>query len=285
MKSYKHLLDKVISTGEHVPTRATLPSTGQRVGAMSVFGVRFEHWLTDGFPLLTTKRVFFRGVKEELAWMLRGETNSRILEEKGVNIWKGNADKDGELGPIYGKQWRAWEGPTRHVGVDPEEFDQVENLCEDIRMVAKNPEASVGRRLILSAWNVGEIDRMKLPPCHTMCQFSVRPGLHLDCLVTMRSCDLILGFPFNLAQYALLTHLLAKVTGTTAHRLCFSFGDLHIYDNLLEQAQEQMTRETRKLPTLEIRGEVDKSLRNIDTDNILIHGYDPHPALPGEMAV
>jgi len=284
MRSYQRLLEHVISFGDSVPTRATLPSTGQRVGAKSLFCANFGHDLTDGFPLLTTKRVFFRGVKEELAWMLRGETNSRILEEKGVNIWKGNADADGELGPIYGKQWREWTTPVQH----PDQFDfvdQITNLCEDIRMVVKNPEASVGRRLILSAWNVGEIDRMRLPPCHTMAQFSVRPGLHLDCLVTMRSCDLVLGFPFNLAQYALLTHLFAKVTGTTARRLCFSFGDLHIYDNLLEQAKEQMAREPRKLPTLEIRGEVDASLRNIDTDNILIHGYDPHPALPGEMAV
>jgi thymidylate synthase len=234
-------------------------------GTRSLFGERCVYDLTRGFPLLTTKRVFWRGVVEELLWFLKGSTNANALQDKGVHIWDEWAGPDGELGPIYGKQWRDWNG-----------VDQVQALIDGIK---ENPSS---RRHIVSAWNVSDLDQMALPPCHTLFQFYVHDG-YLDCSLYQRSADMFLGVPFNIASYALLTHIIGALTGLKPRRFVHFIGDAHIYSNHTEQVRTQTVRKARPAPRLVINPI--ESLDELTSDHIQLVGYDPHPSIKGAVSV
>ena len=240
-------------------------------GTVSVFGHQMRFDLAQGFPALTTKRIHMRSVVGELLWFLRGETNVEWLHEHGVTIWDEWADAKGELGPIYGYQWRSWPTPDgRHV-------DQVASVIENIR---SNPDS---RRHLVSAWNVSDLDRMALPPCHTMFQFYVAEG-RLSCQLYQRSADVFLGVPFNIASYALLTLMVAQVTDLAPGDFVHTLGDDHLYLNHLEQAREQLSREPRPLPTMTLNPER-RSIDDFEMDDFTLSGYDPHPAIKAPIAV
>jgi len=240
-------------------------------GTISVFGYQFRCALSEGFPLLTTKKLHTRSIVHELLWFLKGETNIAYLRENGVSIWDEWADANGELGPVYGKQWRSWPTPDgRHI-------DQISNLIHQIKT---NPDS---RRLIVSAWNVGEIENMALPPCHLLFQFYVAEG-KLSCQLYQRSADLFLGVPFNIASYALLTHMIAQVCGLQPGDFIHTLGDVHIYTNHMEQVRLQLSREPRPLPKLLLNPEV-KNLFDFRFEDISIADYDPHPAIKAPVAV
>jgi thymidylate synthase len=271
-KQYHDLLKHILDHGVRKDDR-----TG--IGTLSTFGYQMRFDLAKGFPLLTTKKVYWKGVVEELLWFLRGETNIKSLVEKNVHIWDAWADKNGELGPVYGKQWRKWA--TRYTKIsEPEvyyDIDQIANVIEEIK---KTPDS---RRLIVSAWNVDELHKMKLVPCHFAFQFYVANG-KLSCQLYQRSGDIFLGVPFNIASYSLLTHMIAQVCGLEVGEFIHTLGDAHIYVNHFEQVKEQLSREPRTLPMLEL----DKSINNIDhfkSEHIKIVGYDPHPAIKASVAV
>ena len=277
MKQYLDLLRDVRRHGVRKPTRAVLRSTGEKIDALSVFGRQIRFNLTEGFPLVTTKKVAFGAIVHELIWFLRGSTNIAYLKEHGVTIWDEWADEEGNLGPVYGKQWRSWE---THDG---RTIDQIQHLVDGIRAVIADPTASVGRRLIVSAWNPAEIADMALRPCHTLFQFNVTEG-RLSCQLYQRSADLFLGVPFNIASYALLTHLLAHATGLVPGEFIHTFGDAHIYSNHLEQVDLQLGREPLPLPRLQIDGDV-TDLARVERSQIKLVGYRSHPAIAGEVAV
>ncbi len=277
MRQYLELLRDVREHGVRKPTRAVLRSTGEKIDALSVFGRQIRFDLSEGFPLVTTKRTAFGAIVHELIWFLRGSTNIAYLKERGVTIWDEWADERGELGPVYGKQWRSWTAP------DGRSIDQIAALIAGVRAVIADPTASVGRRLIVSAWNPAEVAEMALPPCHTLFQFSVTEG-RLSCQLYQRSADLFLGVPFNIASYALLTHLVAHVTGLAPGEFIHVFGDAHIYTNHLDQVDEQLTRVPMRLPRIEIAPEV-ADLSSIERDQIRLIDYQSHPALRGEVAV
>ncbi|MEM9589939.1 MAG: thymidylate synthase [Pseudomonadota bacterium] len=264
MRQYLDLLSKVRHEGLRKEDR-----TG--TGTLSLFGAQMRFDLNEGFPLMTTKKLHVKSIVHELLWFLQGSTNTRYLKEHGVTIWDEWADKNGDLGPVYGKQWRSW--PTRSGS----EVDQIVALVEGIK---QNPDS---RRHIVSAWNVGEIPNMALPPCHCLFQFYVGDG-RLSCQLYQRSADIFLGVPFNIASYALLTHMVAQVTGLEPGDLVHTFGDVHLYLNHLDQADEQLSREPRARPRLEINPEV-TSLFDFVYDDFKIVGYDPHPAIRAEVAV
>lgn len=274
MKPYHELLRHVIHNGQWVEQRAKL-ADGSRPRCLSVFGTQTRYDLSQGFPLVTTKRVPFHLVAEELFWFLSGSTNVKDLQAKGVHIWDEWAVEDGSLGPIYGKQWRAWDDGDNF-------YDQITNLVRAILDVTRNPHSSFARRLILSAWNVADFNYMALPPCHVLSQFSVRNGL-LSCQMYQRSADLFLGVPFNIASYALLTHLLAHVTELRPGEFIHAIGDAHIYENHMLQVKEQLAREPRPLPTLSIHGP--KDIDALGYEHLSLLGYEPWPALKGEVAV
>lgn len=234
-------------------------------GTRSSFGERCVYDLLKGFPLLTTKKVFWRGIVEELLWFLKGSTNVRPLQDKGVHIWDEWASKDGDLGPIYGKQWRDWSG-----------VDQVKAVIEGIK---NNPQS---RRHIINAWNVAELEEMALPPCHVMFQFYVDRE-YLDCALYQRSADMFLGVPFNVASYALLTHIIAHLTGLTARRFVHFMGDAHIYSNHKDQISMQMKREAKPAPRLVINSL--NSIEELRYEHIQLVGYEPHPAIKGVVSV
>ena len=272
MNTYLALLRDVLENGT-----VKMDRTG--TGTRSVFGRQVRFDLADGFPLLTTKKLHLRSIIHELLWFLRGETNVRSLNEHGVTIWDEWADEDGELGPVYGAQWRRWRAaaPAGSDSTEPVEIDQLARLVDQIRT---EPDS---RRLILSAWNVGELDAMKLPPCHLLFQFNVqREKLH--CAMTMRSCDVFLGLPFNIASYALLTMMMAQVTDLVPGDLIVSLGDTHIYRNHFEQVREQLTREPRPLPTMKLNPAV-KDLFEFAYSDFELEGYDPHPKISAPIAV
>lgn len=264
MRQYLDLLDLIRRTGAVKEDR-----TG--TGTRSLFGHQMRFDLTEGFPLVTTKKVHVKSVIHELLWFLQGSTNVGYLNQNGVTIWDEWADARGELGPVYGRQWRSW--PT----ADGRHIDQISHVVEAIK---KNPDS---RRHIVSAWNVGELDKMALPPCHCLFQFYVADGT-LSCQLYQRSADVFLGVPFNIASYALLTLMVAQVTGLEPGTFVHSFGDVHLYENHIEQADAQLKRAPRPLPRMELNPDI-RSLFDFVYDDFKLVGYDPHPALPAKVAV
>ena len=275
--AYLDLLREVLHHGQRQPTRAKV--RGEFIDALTVFGRQVRYDLRDRFPLFTTKRVAFHSVVHELLWFLRGETNVRSLQAAGVTIWDEWADESGELGPVYGRQWRAWNGP------DGRTFDQIQAILDGLSQLRLDPRASIGRRLILSAWNVADLGKMALPPCHCLAQFHLDGAGRLSCQLYQRSADLFLGVPFNVASYALLTRLIAQVRGLEPGEFIHTLGDAHIYVNHLDQVRRQLERQPRPLPRVTLAQNLDPALQAIRRDQIILEGYDPHPALPGEVAV
>lgn len=257
-------MQHVINEGFHKKDR-----TG--TGTISVFGYQMRFNLDEGFPLVTTKKLHLKSIIHELLWFLKGSTNVAYLQENGVRIWNEWAREDGELGPIYGYQWRSW--PDYHGG----NIDQVKQVIESIQ---KNPDS---RRHLVSAWNVGQIDDMQLPPCHILFQFYVADG-RLSCQLYQRSADIFLGVPFNIASYALLTMMVAQATGLKLGDFIHTLGDAHIYTNHIEQVKLQLTREPRPLPTMTINP-LRKSIDDFVFDDFVLEGYNPHPHIKGDISV
>lgn len=264
MRQYLELL-------RHVRHHGTPKSDRTGTGTLSVFGWQSRYNLADGFPLVTTKKLRLRAIIHELLWFLAGDSNTRYLNEQGVHIWDEWADPEGDLGPIYGVQWRSWPAP------DGRRIDQLQDVLEALQ---NNPDS---RRHIVSAWNVGELDRMKLPPCHALFQFYVADG-RLSCQLYQRSADIFLGVPFNIASYALLTHMVAQVTDLVPGEFIHTLGDAHLYSNHLEQADRQLQRAPLPLPTLRLNADV-RSLFEFQYGDISIEGYDPHPPIKAPIAV
>ncbi|AWP36852.1 thymidylate synthase [Heyndrickxia coagulans] len=264
MKQYLDLCREVLENGVKKDDR-----TG--TGTISVFGHQMRFHLEDGFPLLTTKKLHLKSIIYELLWMLEGDTNVKYLQENGVRIWNEWADENGDLGPVYGQQWRSWQ--TR----DGRTIDQITQVIEQIKT---NPDS---RRLIVNAWNVGEIDRMALPPCHCFFQFYVANG-KLSCQLYQRSADIFLGVPFNIASYALLTMMIAQVTGLEPGDFVHTLGDAHIYLNHIEQVKLQLTREPRKLPKMVLNPEV-KDIFSFRYEDFTLKDYNPYPHIPGKVSV
>ena len=264
MRQYLDLLELVLKKGVEKRDR-----TG--TGTLSVFGHQARYDLTNGFPLLTTKKLFVKAIVYELLWFLRGDTNVRWLQEKGVTIWDEWADENGELGPVYGRQWRSW--PAADGGT----IDQIANLVRDIRA---NPDS---RRLIVTAWNPSDVPKMALPPCHCLFQFYVANG-KLSCQLYQRSADIFLGVPFNIASYALLTMMLAQVTGLQPGEFVHTLGDAHLYLNHLDQAREQLTRKPYALPTMRLNPAV-KNIFDFKYEDFKLENYQAHPTIKAEIAV
>ncbi len=264
MKPYLDLLRHVLDHG-----RPKRDRTG--TGTLSVFGYQTRYDLAAGFPLVTTKKLHLKSIIHELLWFLRGETNVRSLQQHGVRIWDEWADPQGELGPIYGCQWRSWPAP------DGSRVDQIAQVVDEIRQF---PDS---RRMVVSAWNVPDIPRMALAPCHVLFQFYVLDG-RLSCQLYQRSADLFLGVPFNIASYALLTQMVAQVTGLAPGEFIHTFGDAHIYANHLEQARLQLGREPRPRPTMHLNPDV-RSIFDFRYEDFRLEGYDPHPHIPAPVAV
>jgi thymidylate synthase len=264
VRQYQDLLRLVLEQGEPRNDR-----TG--VGTLSTFGAQARFDLRKNFPLLTTKKLHLKSIIYELLWFLRGDTNVRYLNEHGVTIWDEWADEHGNLGRVYGAQWRDWRGES---GV---RVDQIDHVISEIK---KNPQS---RRLIVSAWNAAEIERMALPPCHVLFQFYVQDG-ELSCQLYQRSADLFLGVPFNIASYALLTLMVAQVVNLRPGDFVHTFGDLHLYQNHLEQAREQLTRDCRALPQLKLNPTI-KNVRDFKFEDFELIGYDPHPSIKASIAV
>jgi len=264
MRQYLDLMERVLKTGVEKRDR-----TG--TGTLSIFGHQMRFDLADGFPLLTTKKLFTKAIIYELLWFLRGDTNVHWLQEHGVGIWDEWADANGELGTVYGRQWRSWPNP------DGGTIDQIANVVADIK---RNPDS---RRLIVTAWNPADVPKMALPPCHCLFQFYVANG-RLSCQLYQRSADIFLGVPFNIASYALLTMTMAQVTGVKPGEFIHTFGDAHLYLNHLEQAKEQLSRSPRPLPRMRLNPKV-QDIFGFRYEDFALEGYDPHPAIKAPIAV
>ena len=264
MKQYHDLMRHVLATGAKKEDR-----TG--TGTISVFGYQMRYNLAEGFPLVTTKKCHTKSIIHELLWFLKGDTNIKYLKDNGVRIWDEWADAEGNLGPVYGYQWRNWPTP------DGKHIDQITQVID---MIKNNPDS---RRLIVSAWNVSDINQMKLPPCHAFFQFYVADG-KLSCQLYQRSADIFLGVPFNIASYALLTMMVAQVCDLQLGDFVHTLGDAHLYSNHIEQANLQLSRELRALPTMKINPNV-KSIFDFTIDDFVLENYDPHPHIKAEVAV
>lgn len=264
MKQYLDLLNRVLQEG-------TVKEDRTGTGTISVFGHQMRFNMQEGFPLLTTKKLHLKSIIHELLWFLSGSTNVKYLQENGVRIWNEWADENGELGPVYGHQWRSW--PDYNGGT----IDQISNVVE---MIKKNPDS---RRLIVSAWNVAEVDRMALPPCHSLFQFYVANG-KLSLQLYQRSADIFLGVPFNIASYALLLQMIAQVTDLECGDFIHTLGDAHIYKNHLEQVRLQLEREPKKLPIMKINPDK-KGIFDFVYEDFTLEGYDPHPHIAGKVSV
>jgi len=264
MKQYLDLMQQVLDNGIKKEDR-----TG--TGTFSIFGHQMRFDLADGFPVITTKKLHLRSIIHELLWFLKGDTNIKYLKENKVSIWDEWADEDGELGPVYGHQWRSWPAENGEV------IDQISKVVEQIK---SNPDS---RRLIVSAWNVAEIEKMALPPCHTFFQFYVAEG-KLSCQLYQRSADIFLGVPFNIASYALLTMMVSQVCELEAGEFVHTFGDAHLYTNHIDQTKLQLTREVRPLPKMKINQDV-KNIFDFKFEDFELVGYDPHPHIKGAVAV
>ena len=266
MRQYLNLLQYILDYGEDKSDR-----TG--TGTKSVFGYQMRFDLREGFPLMTTKKIHTKSVIQELLWFLRGETNAKTLQEHGVKIWNEWADENGELGPVYGYQWRSWPAPDgRHI----------DQLAKALDLIKNKPDS---RRIIVSAWNVADLEKMALQPCHVLFQFNC-VGNNLDCQMYQRSCDVFLGVPFNIASYALLTEMVAQETGRQARHFIHTFGDVHIYNNHFEQVREQLSREPRNLPKLVLpHGTVNEIAYGCSHEDFRFEGYDPYPSIVAPIAV
>lgn len=270
MQQYLHLLRDVKTNGTRTANRTGTDTIG-------VFGRQMRFDLRAGFPLLTTKKVHLKSIIAELIWLIRGDTNIKYLTDRGVRIWDEWADKDGNLGPVYGHQWRHWTAP------DGREVDQLANVFEGIKKSAAGPK---DRRLIVSAWNPADVPKMALPPCHAFYQFDAVAG-GLSCQLYQRSCDLFLGVPFNIASYSLLTMLFAKAVGLEAREFVHTLGDAHIYVNHLPQVDIQLAREPRALPKLIIKKDIHSiaDMEQLEFSDFELVGYDPHPGIKAEVAI
>jgi thymidylate synthase len=264
MKQYHDLMRHVLENGTKKEDRTN-------TGTLSVFGHQSRYNLEEGFPLVTTKKLHTKSIIHELLWFLKGETNIKYLKDNGVSIWDEWADEEGNLGPVYGSQWRSWQG------ANGETIDQIGSVVHQIKT---NPDS---RRLIVSAWNVAEIEKMALPPCHAFFQFYVADG-KLSCQLYQRSADIFLGVPFNIASYALLTMMMAQVTGLRPGDFIHTIGDAHLYSNHVDQAKLQLSRECRKLPKLHINPKVSNIL-DFKFDDFALEGYEPHPHIKGAVAI
>ncbi len=264
MQQYHDLLRHILNAGTRKGDR-----TG--TGTISVFGYQMRFNLEEGFPLLTTKKVHTKSIIHELLWFLKGDTNIKYLQDNGVKIWDEWADANGDLGPVYGYQWRNWPAP------DGQSIDQIAKVIDQIK---QNPNS---RRLMVSAWNVADVDKMKLPPCHSLFQFYVAEG-KLSCQLYQRSADVFLGVPFNIASYALLTMMVAQVCGLGLGDFVHTFGDTHLYINHIEQAELQLTRDLRPLPTMRINPDV-KSIFDFKFEDFILENYDPHQHIKAAVAV
>jgi thymidylate synthase len=264
MKQYHDLLKHILDNGTKKTDR-----TG--TGTISVFGYQMRFNLQEGFPLVTTKKVHTKSIIHELLWFIKGETNTAYLKENGVSIWDEWADENGDLGPVYGKQWRSWEAPNGQV---------IDQLKEVLNQLKKSPDS---RRIIVSAWNVGELSQMSLMPCHAFFQFYVADN-KLSCQLYQRSADVFLGVPFNIASYALFTMMVAQECGLEAHEFIWTGGDTHIYLNHLEQVEKQLAREPRKLPKMTLNPDV-KSLFDFKFEDFTLSEYDPYPGIKAPVAI
>jgi thymidylate synthase len=264
MQPYLQLLSDIL---EHGTDKSDRTGTGTR----SLFGYQMRFDLSKGFPLVTTKKLHLKSIVYELLWFIRGETNVRWLQERGVKIWDEWADENGDLGPVYGSQWRSWPAPDGH---------KIDQLGQVVHSIRTKPDS---RRHIVSAWNPAEVDEMALPPCHCLFQFYVADG-KLSCQLYQRSADTFLGVPFNIASYALLTHMVAQVTGLGVGDFVHTFGDVHLYSNHFEQARLQLTREPRPLPRLVMNSEVQR-LEDFTFEDFTFQGYDPHPHIKAAVSV
>lgn len=264
MKQYHDLMKQVLEHG-------TIKTDRTGTGTTSVFGYQMRFNLSEGFPMVTTKKLHIKSIIHELIWFLSGDTNIKYLKENGVSIWDEWADKDGNLGPVYGYQWRSWPAA---------EGKHIDQITQVINQIKKNPDS---RRLIVSAWNVADVENMALPPCHAFFQFYVADG-KLSCQLYQRSADIFLGVPFNIASYALLTMMVAQVCNLQLGEFIHTLGDAHLYSNHIEQAKLQLSRETRKLPVMKINPEI-KDIFDFKFEDFSLEGYDPHPHIKAAVAV
>ena len=264
VKTYLDLLEKILDEGGEKDDR-----TG--TGTLSIFGYQMQFDLSEGFPMLTTKKVHFKSVVHELLWFLKGDTNIKYLQDNGVRIWNEWADENGDLGPVYGKQWRSWEKPNG------ETVDQIKYVIDEIK---NNPKS---RRLVVNAWNAGELEEMALTPCHCLFQFYVRDG-KLSCQLYQRSADVFLGVPFNIASYSLLTHMIAQVCDLQPGHFVHTFGDVHLYSNHMEQAKLQLSRKPGKLPQIKLNEKI-KNIDDFKYEDIELIDYHPAPAIKAVVAV
>lgn len=267
-------MQQYLALGKHILEHGVPKKDRTGTGTISTFGYQMRMNLQDGFPLLTTKKLHTRSIIYELLWFLRGDTNIQYLNENGVRIWNSWADEDGNLGPVYGAQWRSWRVP------DDKHDKTIDQIQQAIHLLQTKP---YDRGIIVNAWNVGELDDMALRPCHCLFQFYVVDG-KLSCQLYQRSADYFLGVPFNIASYALLTAMIAHVTGLQVGDFVHTFGDVHIYNNHIKQVQLQLTREPRPLPVLRLNSDI-QSINDFDYDDIVIENYNPHPHIAGKVSV